>query len=124
LYIEMDKAVAVAYGWHDLELGHGFHETKYGGRFTISEVTRLEVLGRLLKLNHERHAEEEKQGLHDKGGGKGGKGRGKKKQQVNAAPTPLFDGQEEEESESAAAPAPIDEQPTDEIMAAFRQATR
>jgi hypothetical protein len=67
LHVEMDNAVAAAYGWTDLDLGHGFHETKQGIRFTISEPARREVLARLLKLNHERYAEEVKQGLHDKG---------------------------------------------------------
>ena len=73
----MDKAVAAAYGWEDLDLGHGFHQTKQGTRFTISEAARREVLARLLKLNHERYAEEVAQGLHEKR--KGGKGRGKMK---------------------------------------------
>ncbi len=68
LQVEMDQAVAAAYGWTDLELGHDFHETKQGVRFTISEAARREVLQRLLKLNHERYAEEEKQGLHGKKG--------------------------------------------------------
>jgi hypothetical protein len=62
----MDHAVAAAYGWSDLKLNHGFHETKQGIRYTISESARREVLQRLLKLNHERYAEEEKQGLHGK----------------------------------------------------------
>ena len=66
LHVEMDKAVAAAYGWDTLDLGHGFHETKQGVRFTISDSARREVLQRLLKLNHERYAEEVKQGLHDK----------------------------------------------------------
>ena len=66
LQAEMDNAVAAAYGWSDLKLDHGFHETKQGTRFTISEAARREVLARLLKLNHERYAEEVAQGLHDK----------------------------------------------------------
>jgi hypothetical protein len=66
LHVEMDHAVAAAYGWSDLKLNHGFHETKQGIRYTISESARREVLQRLLKLNHERYAEEEKQGLHGK----------------------------------------------------------
>ena len=74
LQIDLDNAVAAAYGWIDLDLGHGFHETKQGDRYTISEPARREVLARLLKLNHERYAEEVKQGLHEKK-----KGRGKKK---------------------------------------------
>jgi hypothetical protein len=40
LHIEMDNAVAAAYGWNDLRLGHGFHETKQGVRYTISEAAR------------------------------------------------------------------------------------
>jgi hypothetical protein len=78
--VEMDHAVAAAYGWADLDLGHAFHQTKQGLRYTISEPARREVLARLLKLNHERYAEEVRQGLHEKK--KAGKGRAKKK--VNA----------------------------------------
>lgn len=66
LHVEMDQAVAAAYGWTDLDLGHGFHETKQGLRYTISEAARREVLDRLLLLNHERYAEEVKAGLHEK----------------------------------------------------------
>ncbi|MCT7953082.1 restriction endonuclease [Ancylothrix sp. C2] len=71
LHIEMDNAVAAAYGWQDIDLGHDFHQTKQGLRFTISETARREVLDRLLLLNHERYAEEVAQGLHDKGKKKG-----------------------------------------------------
>jgi hypothetical protein len=73
LHAEMDRAVALAYGWDDLDLGHGFHQTKQGTRFTISEAARQEALGRLLALNHQRYAAEEALGLH-KNGGKGKKG--------------------------------------------------
>jgi hypothetical protein len=66
LHVKMDDAVVAAYGWTDLDLGHGFHETKQGVRYTISEPARREVLSRLLKLNHERYAEEVKQGLREK----------------------------------------------------------
>jgi hypothetical protein len=66
LHVEMDNAVAAAYGWTDLKLDHGFHETKQGVRYTISEPARREVLQRLLMLNHERYAEEVKKGLHGK----------------------------------------------------------
>jgi hypothetical protein len=68
LHVEMDQAVAAAFGWNDLDLGHGFHETNQGVRFAISESARREVLQRLLKLNHERYAEEVEQGLHGKNG--------------------------------------------------------
>ena len=66
LHLEMDNAVATAYRWSDLDLGHGFHETPQGLRFTISEAARREVLTRLLQLNHQRYEEEVAQGLHDK----------------------------------------------------------
>jgi hypothetical protein len=67
LHVEMDQAVAAAYGWSDLDLGHGFHQTKQGLRYTISEAARRTVLDRLLALNHQRYAEEVALGLHDKG---------------------------------------------------------
>jgi Eco57I restriction-modification methylase len=66
LHVEMDKAVAHSYGWDDLDLEHGFHETKRGVRFTISEGARREVLQRLLKLNHKFYEEEVRQGFHNK----------------------------------------------------------
>ncbi len=66
LHVEMDQAVAAAYGWTDFDMGHSFHQTKQGLRYTISEPARREVLARLLQLNHERYAEEVKQGLHEK----------------------------------------------------------
>jgi len=44
-------------------------------RYTISEEARREVLGRLLQLNHERYAEEEAMGLHEK---RAKKGKGKR----------------------------------------------
>jgi len=66
LHKEMDEAVANAYGWGDLDLGHGFHQTKQGIRYTICEGARREVLDRLLELNHQRYAEEVAAGLHDK----------------------------------------------------------
>ncbi|MFO1433944.1 MAG: hypothetical protein U1F76_28260 [Candidatus Competibacteraceae bacterium] len=68
LHVEMDRAVAAAYGWHDLlpspcqgrgvggeGLGHDFHDTPQGVRYTISEAARRELLDRLLALNHQRH---------------------------------------------------------------------
>jgi hypothetical protein len=70
LHREMDEAVARAYGWDDLRLEHGFHETKQGLRYTISEHARREVLDRLLLLNHQRHEEEVKAGLFTTKGAK------------------------------------------------------
>lgn len=84
LHVEMDNAVAAAYGWQDIDLGHDFHETKQGLRYTISETARREVLDRLLLLNHERYAEEVAQGLHDKGKKKGKSGGKTAKKQVSS----------------------------------------
>jgi len=74
---EIDVAVVQAYGWDDLDLGHGFHEVPYlpendRMRFTISEPARIEVLRRLAELNRRRYEEEVAQGLHTKGRAKKG----------------------------------------------------
>lgn len=71
LHVAMDHAVAAAYGWDDLDLGHGFHETAQGIRYTLAEPARRQVLGRLLELNHARYAEEVAAGLHEKKKGRG-----------------------------------------------------
>ena len=65
LHVLLDYAVSDAYGW-DLDLGHGFHDTKFGTRYTFAPAPRQEVLDRLLELNHKRYAEEVRQGLHTK----------------------------------------------------------
>jgi len=64
LQVEMDQAVAIAYGWTDLNLGHGFHETKQGVRFTVTDAARRTVLDSLSALNHQRYSEEVHAGLH------------------------------------------------------------
>ncbi|MDP1757785.1 MAG: ATP phosphoribosyltransferase regulatory subunit [Pseudohongiella sp.] len=64
LHRKLDIAVAAAYGWQDIVLGHSFHETKQGLRFTISESARIEVLRRLSELNRRSYEEEVAQGLH------------------------------------------------------------
>lgn len=61
LHVELDNAVAAAYGWEDLELTHDFCETPQGIRYTLGPVVRTEVLDRLLELNHERLAAENQQ---------------------------------------------------------------
>lgn len=63
-HIEVDRAVAEAYGWTDLDLKHGFHTTPQGERFTIAPDVQTEILDRLLELNHARHNTELEQGLH------------------------------------------------------------
>jgi len=69
---EIDEAVRDAYGWSDIDLGHGFHEVGYlpandNVRYTISEPARIEILKRLSALNRQRWEEEEAKGLHKKG---------------------------------------------------------
>ncbi|EMM3428754.1 type IIL restriction-modification enzyme MmeI [Klebsiella aerogenes] len=69
---DIDSSIANSYGWHDLNLEHGFHEVPYlpendRVRFTISDAARIEVLQRLSKLNHLRYQEELAAGLHVKG---------------------------------------------------------
>jgi hypothetical protein len=61
----LDRAVADAYGWNDLDFEHDFRETPLGVRYTIDEPTKVEALDRLLELNHERHTEERARGLHN-----------------------------------------------------------
>ena len=68
---QLDHAVRDAYEWSDLDLDHGFHLTRFGTRFTFGLAPRQEVLDRLLELNHERFAEEVRQGLHGKPKAKG-----------------------------------------------------
>jgi hypothetical protein len=93
LHKEMDEAVAHAYGWDDLALGHGFHETKQGLRYTISEAARRKVLDRLLLLNHARHEEEVKAGVFEAKGAKGKGAKAKKgKSTVSAGKAGMDDG--------------------------------
>ncbi|MEU6761580.1 type IIL restriction-modification enzyme MmeI [Streptomyces sp. NPDC046853] len=64
-HVEVDQAVAESYGWTNLNLKHGFHETQQGSRFTIAPDVQTEVLDRLLELNHTRYQAEMEQGLHN-----------------------------------------------------------
>jgi hypothetical protein len=64
-FVALDFAVLSTYGWADLQLEHDWHETRMGRRFTICDSARREILGRLLGLNQERHAEEAKLGRND-----------------------------------------------------------
>ncbi|HTE69946.1 MAG TPA: hypothetical protein VK942_14495, partial [Actinomycetes bacterium] len=63
LHVELDHAVAVAYGWDDLLMDHDSHDTRQGVRYTLGRATRTELLDRLLELNHERAAAEAAAGL-------------------------------------------------------------
>ncbi len=87
LHRTLDVAVLTAYGWQDIDLNHDFRLTDEGPRFTISELARIEILDRLLELNHERYAEEVANGVI-RGMGcepRNGRGRG-----TNESATPLF----------------------------------
>jgi hypothetical protein len=66
LHVEVDQATMAAYGWEDLSLGHGFHTYRQMERFTVSPAARVEILDRLLELNHER-ARAEGQDVPDQG---------------------------------------------------------
>jgi hypothetical protein avisC_12797 len=58
IHVELDAAVATAYGWKDLDLTHGFHTYRKMTRWTLSPATRVEFLDRLLEENHRRAAAE------------------------------------------------------------------
>ncbi|MEU5697276.1 Eco57I restriction-modification methylase domain-containing protein [Streptomyces aurantiacus] len=81
IHEEIDKAVVEAYGWCDLldecqgippvdpthesvSLGHGFHETDQGIRYTIGLLARTEIIDRLRQLNHQAYTDEVHLGLH------------------------------------------------------------
>jgi hypothetical protein len=87
----MDRVVTSAYGWDDVALGHGFHDTKHGRRFTVSSGARQQILDRLLELNHQRYAEEVAQGLHEKAVTKSKTG-AKAKKKMTPNPSPLLEG--------------------------------
>lgn len=52
IHVELDAAVAAAYGWEDLDLTHGFHTYRKMTRWTVPPATRVEILDRLLEENH------------------------------------------------------------------------
>ncbi|MFO7302625.1 MAG: restriction endonuclease, partial [Acidobacteriota bacterium] len=91
LHVQLDLSAVRAYGWTDIELNHGFHQTKQGIRFTISPAARQEVLDRLLELNHQRYREEVEQGLHDEANGRR-KTSGRKRGRAAATSSPLLEG--------------------------------
>ena len=55
---EVKVASAPLPSWREIGLGHGFHETRQGIRFTISPQARVDVLDKLLALNHYRYQQE------------------------------------------------------------------
>jgi len=100
---EIDETVLAAYGWNELSLEHGFYELEFLPendrlRYTVSNNARLEILQRLLALNHERHKEEFEAGLVDKDGKplkkKSKKGRVNSGDSYVSEPSSLFDAEE------------------------------
>ena len=66
LHVDLDVAVRDAYGWSDLDLGHGFCRVRgQGDRFTFSPAAADEMLDRLLELNKARYEAEVTAGLHE-----------------------------------------------------------
>ncbi|MEV5826050.1 type IIL restriction-modification enzyme MmeI [Spirillospora sp. NPDC052242] len=63
---EVEKASEPLPSWRDIELDHGFHETRQGIRFTISPQARDLVLDKLLALNRYRQKQETDQGARSK----------------------------------------------------------
>lgn len=51
-HVEIDSAVAAAYGWTDLQMRHGAYEYRDMVRWTVSPAARVEILDRLLEENH------------------------------------------------------------------------
>ena len=67
LHVKLDVAVLDAYGWTDLDPGHGFHHVRgQGVRFAFSLSAADEVLDRLLELNKQRYETEVAAGLHER----------------------------------------------------------
>jgi hypothetical protein len=67
-FIDLNQRVLEAYGWHDIDLLHGFHHVDYlpegrNLRYTISESARIEILRRLSDLNQRSYAAEAGEGL-------------------------------------------------------------
>lgn len=71
LHVEIDQAVREAYGWENLALDHGHYDTRQGVRWTVSPAAQIEMLDRLLELNHARYAKERA----EESGGKDGRAR-------------------------------------------------
>lgn len=51
LHTTLDESILSAYGWTEIDLDYGFHQTRQGERYTIGSAARRQVLDRLLQLN-------------------------------------------------------------------------
>lgn len=59
IHKELDETVMAAYGWDDIDLGHGFHEYRQMTRWTVCPAARVEILDRLLEENQRRAGKEQ-----------------------------------------------------------------
>ena len=89
LFETIDRHVAEAYGWADLDILYDFHELNAtsGGaqwRYSISERIREELLRRLVALNKAQH-EEDLETATDVGKSGRGKGRGRRSRSKSAS---------------------------------------
>lgn len=91
LHVEVDEAVCAAYGWEEVPLEHGHYETRQGMRWTVSPAARVELLDRLLELNHARYAEEQARAS----GGRVGKARSPVRGRAQDSYRTLFDNLED-----------------------------
>ena len=88
LHRQIDEAVALSYGWGDLDLEHDFYEVDYRPkndrlRFTLSQAAQNEILDRLALLNKERYEEEKNESTSKN---KSPKNKTHKKQKTNQDP--------------------------------------
>jgi len=107
MHREIDAAVMRAYGWDDLDLGHGYHEQPNLAesdrvRFTIADAARAEVIRRFAVLNRQRYEEEQASALAAKP--RTSKGRAKAAPAGQGALV-FVDAPEATTSKKAAAPA-------------------
>jgi hypothetical protein len=68
MHAELDCAVLDAYGWSDVDPGHGFHTFRKMQRWTVSPETRVKLLDRLLEENQRRAAQQPQSGVRDADG--------------------------------------------------------
>ena len=89
IHVELDAAVAAAYGWEDLDLTHGFHTYRKMTRWTVPPATRVEILDRLLEENHRRAAAEAAASGRSAPGGPGSRRTRGRKKSAKTTQTPV-----------------------------------
>ncbi|MFJ2173834.1 type IIL restriction-modification enzyme MmeI [Streptomyces sp. NPDC087851] len=52
---KIDQSVLESYNWQDVDLAHDFYPNRQGVRFTVTPSAQIEILDRLLELNHAQH---------------------------------------------------------------------